>query len=134
MLRNWQEWLCHKRPSRIGVSLSWKIEYPDVCITATRHVVRKVSLYGWETISPWECNFWTGRLTYDIISSLLQTRDLYLILHFLATYAIFICYSWKVLLTLLLIFPLLLLQSRLFLTTCYILLELYSFLLPIVTW
>jgi len=27
----------------------------------------KVSLYNWEMISPWECNFQTGGLAYDKI-------------------------------------------------------------------
>jgi len=36
-------WLHHGRPSHIGVSLLWKTEYPDNCITAMRHVVSKVA-------------------------------------------------------------------------------------------
>ena len=25
-----------------------------------------MGLYGWEAILPWECNFWMGRLAYNI--------------------------------------------------------------------
>jgi len=38
------------------------MEYSDGCITAARHVVRKMGLYGWEAISPQGCNFWTSGL------------------------------------------------------------------------
>ena len=31
-----------------GVTTSWKIEYPDGCSTAMRHVVSKIGLYSWK--------------------------------------------------------------------------------------
>jgi len=37
-------WLHHGRLSHIGVSLSWKMEYPDNCITAMRCVANKVAI------------------------------------------------------------------------------------------
>ena len=40
-----------------GVSLLWKMEYPNSCSTVRRHVVRKVSLYNLKMISLWGCNF-----------------------------------------------------------------------------
>jgi len=47
------------------VSSLWKMEYPDSCSTAMRHVVRKVGLYVLEVTPPWECSFWTSGLAYD---------------------------------------------------------------------
>ena len=43
VLRHWQEQLCHGRPSWIGVSPPWKMEYPEVCSITMRHIVRKVA-------------------------------------------------------------------------------------------
>jgi len=36
-------WLCHGRPSQIGVFPLWKTEFPDGCITTIRCVVRKMA-------------------------------------------------------------------------------------------
>jgi len=48
------------------------MEYLDGCSTAIRRVARKVATIEdglvsfLEMTSPWECNFWTGGLAYDI--------------------------------------------------------------------
>ena len=54
--------LYYGRPSQIGVSLSWKMEHPDDCITVMRHVASKVAatedrLYLLTRNVPWRCVF-----------------------------------------------------------------------------
>ena len=53
-----------------GVSLPWKMEYPNGCSTAGRHVMRKMGLHNLKMILSWRCNFWTGGLAYDSIPPL----------------------------------------------------------------
>jgi len=48
------------------------MEYPEGCSSTIRCVVRKVGLYNLEMILPWEYNFQTGGLAYDILSRHMQ--------------------------------------------------------------